>query len=293
MEAMMSEAGTSIPSSWLERHDARADLRTILILLSLDATVMTAYVRKGLSPHMATYYGRLKIQAHILAGTSLILVGLVAVLGSSALLAVDTTMDSLKKFRAAVHVCQVSFGLLVVIAGVSSILLARHTSGHPGFNMCGYTLYALLWIYTGMHVLSDSFSLVQDDGMNDEVSAGHPVYESWVIGHAFLFCRIFTILLKPLEDVLGGKKMVYSVGTSIATLVPILLVFDWQEGTVIWAVSICACLVAQKMGLGVWHARSSKKGGLKREVALSEFARGEHHVATSLVKAVVSRKLSF
>ena len=183
---------------------------TFSVLLLLDLAVLSVYIKKvlrcpqpltssqGLSPKMTKYYGK-KILVHLFG--CLLLLG-TAVLAHLVSILVD--VNPTWYWSLLLRACEGCVGLCVVAAGGSALALAQHTSGLEGFCWVGYTMYTLLWIYTGLALFTDPATREKEK----YEGSGHLVYECWVISHAFLFCRIFTMALKPLNDVLGGPKMV-------------------------------------------------------------------------------------
>eukprot|EP00656_Telonema_subtile_P002547 TRINITY_DN11137_c0_g1_i1.p1 TRINITY_DN11137_c0_g1~~TRINITY_DN11137_c0_g1_i1.p1 ORF type:complete len:271 (-),score=65.32 TRINITY_DN11137_c0_g1_i1:236-1048(-) len=241
---------------------------TFCVLLLLDISVLSVYIKKGLSPTMTKYYGK-KILFHTVA--CLLLLG-IAILAH--IVSIPADVNSEWHWAMLLRVCEGCIGLCVVVAGGSSLALARHTSGYEGFNWAGYTMYTLLWIYTGLALFTDPATREKEK----YEGSGHSVYECWVISHAFLFCRIFTMALKPLNDVLGGPKMVYAVGTSIATLVPLAIAYDWH-GFQCWAVSIVVCIAVEVSGAGDWiHVRGKKSQIRSNPLNEGEYASGKHYV---------------
>lgn len=247
-------------------------LITILALVVLDFVVMSTYVTKGFSSTMMRYYGA-KIAVHTAAGMTLLAVG---VAGLAASLPADLAYSlPFGCWLDVVRVCEIVLGTAVVVAGCTSLALARYTSGYEGYNWAGYSLYTLLWISSGLRLFAPPGSSARPraDPLELSTSSGREMYVCFVVSHAFLFCRIFTVGLKPLGL---GFKMTYAVGTAVATLVTLVIAYG-KWGAQAWGASNVACLLVQLSGAGDWiHARGVRAiaGKSKKKTSGEEFPSG-------------------
>lgn len=210
----------------------------------LDAAVMSVYIKLGLSHGMSSKYGRVKIVGHTVAGAGLLLTGI------AALLAYELGWSGL---GSALSFAQ---GTCVVACAVGALALARHTSGYEGFNWLGYTLYSILLIAAGARVLAAAATgsthacanrnrVPSPSGCDARVD----VYDSWVLTHAFLFCRLCVTAVHKLSSHWLGEKARYSVGTAIATLIPLALTHG-AAGAMLWYYSVLLCVIAEAAGVG-------------------------------------------
>ena len=126
---------------WVE--DKVPCLTSFLFLCVLDVVVMAVYIKKGFSGHLMRWCGA-KIAVHTAAGLALLSMRIV---GLTLPLPVDVGVDGIPgvaTWSDVVRLCEVVLGVAVVVAGTSSLALARHTQGHKGCCWSGCSLYTLL-----------------------------------------------------------------------------------------------------------------------------------------------------
>lgn len=159
------------------------------------------------------------------------------------LLAIGGFMLGATAFAAGAAILQ---GLSVVVfAGTFALPLSRHTLGLKGFNLVGYVSYTLMWIFSGLLLLS--------------TPTLSNAYACFVLTHAYLTCRVFVAGLRWAWPKLAGERISpdlnYSIATSVASMIP--LVLAWGEvGLALFTASMVLALGLHALGFSSpWHAR--------------------------------------
>jgi len=240
-------------AAWMDVH-GRSMFQVVGLLL-LDFLFVGVYATKGFSGTMNRYYGY-KIAAHTASGMVLLLAASVG-LAAAAFADMDRGWSlPWGSWLRLVRLCEVVLGLSTIAAGATALALARYTSGLKGYNWAGYTLYSLLWISTGLRLLSMPGSSLRAREPLEVQNDSHwqDIYTCFVVTHAFIFCRIFTVAFKPLGM---GYNITYAVGTAVATLATLAMAYG-MWGVQAWAVSNIACVSAEWAGTGEYaHTRGA------------------------------------
>jgi hypothetical protein len=240
-------------------YDNTYDVRFLifLTLLFLDLLVMQPYVRKGFSRAMALYYGHTTIWTHVSASIAVLIFHCLA-MGMAAL---GDKFGLLRLTEGLLGVC-------VLVAAAASSRLASFTSGHEAFCWCGYLTYSGLWAYCGIMLLVSPENR-PDNPAYGKNFRGQAVFDCWVITHAFLFCRIFTIALKPLNL---SAKMTYSLGTFVAVWICVMLRFGWKTGSLLVAAAFPPFAILHYLGFGEFVHVNGKSSCVRRPGMCSGYA---------------------
>lgn len=207
------------------------EVMVALWLTITDCAIMSAYI--GERGHQIRKYGR-TFWAHVFGGLSSVIFGAFALaLFFIGLPLLATLAAILQGFS------------IILFAGPFAFPLARYTSGLKGFNMMGYMGYTLAWLYSGVCIVW--------------APSIETVYIGYVLTHAFLTCRIFVRGFEWAWTKWSGNEpdpaWNYTLATSVAALIPMVLAYGMTGALYYMAVYIPAMLAHFFANTSRWHKR--------------------------------------
>lgn len=199
-----------------------------------DLLVLKPYIGAGSGGHLGRRYPTVSFWTHVGGG-----------LGALAFGAIALTAFLFEQPRAGAMVAVAQGVAVVVFAGTFALPLSRHTLGLKGFNLVGYVSYTLMWIFSGLLLIS--------------APSIERAYACFVLTHAYLTCRVFVAGLRWLWPRLTGQRidadLNYSIATSIAAMIPLVLAWG-EKGLLAFLASTGVAVVLHALGFSSpWHAR--------------------------------------